>query len=81
MEILDKLEQRITELLAAFDGLKAENARIRAEATTTGAGMRELEEENRRLRASLAQEEGRRSEAVKRLDALLRKIEEHESIE
>ena len=81
MEILDKLEQRITELLAAFARLKAENARIRAEATTAGAGMRELEEENRRLRASLAQEEGRRSEAVKRLDALLRKIEEHESIE
>jgi hypothetical protein len=33
------------------------------------------------VRASLAQEESTRVEALKRLDVLLRKIEEHENIE
>ncbi|MDR1776239.1 MAG: cell division protein ZapB [Desulfovibrio sp.] len=81
MEALEKLEQRIPQLLADLDNLKAENSRIRAEAIAEGARAAELEEQNRRLHASLAQEENARNEALKRLDALLRKIEEHESIE
>ncbi|MDR1659148.1 MAG: cell division protein ZapB [Desulfovibrio sp.] len=81
MEVLEKLEQRIPELLAEVDRLKAENARTRSEAEATAARITELKEENRRLRASLAQEESTRAEALKRLDVLLRKIEEHENIE
>ncbi|MDR3320772.1 MAG: cell division protein ZapB [Desulfovibrio sp.] len=81
MEALEKLEQRIAEFLAKFDGQKAENVRIRAEAAVVAVRMAELEEENRRLRASLVQEEGTRVDALKRIDALLLKIEEHESIE
>ncbi|MDR2054422.1 MAG: cell division protein ZapB [Desulfovibrio sp.] len=81
MEALEKLEQRIPELLAGIDRLKAENVRIRSEAAAAAAKTTELEEENRRLRTSLGQEESTRAEALKRLDALLRKIEEHENIE
>ena len=81
MEVLEKLEQRIPELLAGVDRLKAEIARIRSETGATAARITELAEENRRLRASLAQEESTRAEALKRLDVLLRKIEEHENIE
>ncbi|MDR3358832.1 MAG: cell division protein ZapB [Desulfovibrio sp.] len=81
MEVLEKLEQRISELLAGIDRLKAENARIRSESETNSAKIAELSEENRKMCASLAQEENTRGEAMKRLDALLRKIEEHENIE
>jgi cell division protein ZapB len=81
MEVLEKLEQRIPGLLAGLDRLKAENVRIRSESGATAARITELAEENRQLRASLAQEESTRAEALKRLDVLLRKIEEHENIE
>ncbi|MDR0816244.1 MAG: cell division protein ZapB [Desulfovibrio sp.] len=81
MEIFEQLEKRITGLLTRFDNLKAENARFRAEVAEAAAKKTELEEENRTLRASLAQAGNTRAEALKRLDDLLRKIDEHESIE
>ena len=40
-----------------------------------------LEEENRKLRDALTQEEHLRVEALKRIDALLRRIQEHDSVE
>jgi cell division protein ZapB len=81
MEVLEKLEQRIAGLLDGIGRLKAENARIRSEAGAAAARISELEEENHRLRDTLAQEESTRAEALKRLDVLLRKIEEHENFE
>ena len=81
MEAFAKLESHITELLTRLDTLKAENARLRAEAEHTVAGRTALEEENRRLTAALAQEESLRNEVLRRVDSLLQKIQEHDSVE
>ena len=81
MEAFTKLETQITELLTRLDTLKAENTRLRAEADNVTAGRAALEEENRRLTAALAQEESLRNEVLQRVDNLLRKIQEHDSVE
>ena len=81
MEAFAKLETHIAELLTRLDTLKAENARLRAEAENSAAGRTALEEENRRLTAALAQEESLRNEVLRRVDNLLQKIQEHDSVE
>ena len=81
MELLEQLEARVVELLARLDRQRAENAHLRAELSARGVESSGLEEENRRLHDSLAREEGRRAEALQRIDALLRKIQEHDSVE
>lgn len=81
MELLEQLEARVAELLARLDRLRAENAHLRAELSAQGVESSGLEEENQRLHDSLAREEGRRAEALQRIDALLRKIQEHDSVE
>ena len=81
MEAFAKLESHITELLTRLDTLKAENARLRAEAENVATGRTALEEENRRLTAALAQEESLRNEVLQRVDSLLQKIQEHDSVE
>ena len=81
MEAFAKLESHITELLTRLDTLKAENARLRAEAENSVMGRTALEEENRRLTAALAQEESLRNEVLRRVDSLLQKIQEHDSVE
>ena len=81
MEAFTKLESQITELLTRLDTLKAENVRLRAEAEKSVMGRTALEEENRRLTAALAQEESLRNEVLQRVDNLLQKIQEHDSVE
>ena len=81
MELLEQLEARVAELLARLDRLRAENAHLRAELSALGVESSGLEEENRRLHDSLAREEGLRVVAPQRIDALLRKIQEHDSVE
>lgn len=81
MELLEQLESHVTALLAKIDRLKAENMRIRAESAAMGTEKTALEEENRRLHEALGKEENLRGEALKRIDALLRRIQEHDSIE
>ena len=78
MELLEQLEAQIAELL---DRLRAENTRLHAEASAIVAEKAVLEEENRKLHDSLAQEENLRVEALKRIDALLHRIQEHDSVE
>ena len=73
MELLEQLEAQIAELL--------ENTRLHAEASAIVAEKAVLEEENRKLHDSLAQEENLRVEALKRIDALLHRIQEHDSVE
>ena len=78
MELLEQLEAQVAELLAR---LRAENTRLHAEASAIVAEKAVLEEENRKLHDSLAQEENLRVEALKRIDALLHRIQEHDSVE
>ena len=80
MELLEQLEARIGDILALQDRLKNENTRLREEIEADVAAKASLEGENRKLRDALAQEEAMRNEAVKRIDALLRKIQEHDSV-
>lgn len=81
MELLEQLESHIMALLARLDRLQAENTRIRAESSAIVAEKAVLEEENHKLHESFAKEEALRTEALKRIDALLRRIQEHDSIE
>lgn len=81
MELLEQLESRVTELLDKLDRLEAENVRLRSESSAVVAEKAVLEEENRKLRDALTQEEHLRVEALKRIDALLRRIQEHDSVE
>lgn len=81
MEILEQLEIRVAELLGRLDILKSESALARQAADGMAEEKAALEEENRRLRAALESGEELRREALRRLDDLLRKIQEHDSLE
>lgn len=81
MELLEQLETHIAALLGRLDRLKEDNERAHAASLLAAGEKNLLEEENRKLRASLEKEERLRVEALKRIDALLRKIQEHDSIE
>ncbi len=74
MDLIEKLEARITGILEQLDTLKAENARLAAEADT---GREALEEENRRLSEELDQEKAAKSAVLEKIDKLLVKIDEH----
>lgn len=81
MELLEQLESQVEALLAQLGRLKAENARIRAESADAAAQNDALDEENQKLREALENEEKLRTEALNRIDALLRRIQEHNSVE
>lgn len=74
MDLFEKLETRITGILDQLDTLKAENARLVAEADS---GREALEEENRRLSEELEQEKAAKSAVLEKIDKLLAKIDEH----
>lgn len=61
--------------------LLAETRRLHSELEATIAAKMSLEEENRELRENLNKEEQVRGDAINRMDALLRLIQEHESAE
>lgn len=67
--------------MARLDRLKAENAKISAESAAVAAQHVALDEENQKLREALENEETLRTEALNRIDALLRRIQEHDSVE
>ncbi len=67
--------------MARLDRLKAENAKISAESAAVAARNDALDEENQKLREALENEETLRTEALNRIDALLRRIQEHDSVE
>ena len=81
MELLGQLETQVAALLARLDRLKSENTRISAESAAMGAEKTALEEENHRLREALENEEQLRTQALTRIDAVLRNIQEHDSVE
>jgi cell division protein ZapB len=81
MEVLDQLESQVMLLLDKYKRLKEEHARLQAQLTLLQEEKTALAEENGKLGMSLEKEGQLRSEARTRIDALLRKIEEHDSIE
>ena len=81
MELLEQLESQVEALLARLDRLKAENAKISAESAAMAAQNEALDMENQKLREALENEEKLRTEALNRIDALLRRIQEHDSVE
>ena len=81
MELLEQLESQVVALLARLDRLKAENAKINAESAAVAAENEALDKENQKLREALENEEKLRTEALNRIDALLRRIQEHDSVE
>lgn len=81
MELLEQLEIRVAELLATLDRLRAENSRAQSAISALDMEKTALEEENRRLHAALERGEELRREALRRIDGLLRKIQEHDSVE
>ena len=81
MELLEQLESQVEALLARLDRLKAENAKISAEYAALAAENEALDMNNQKLREALENEEKLRTEALNRIDALLRRIQEHNSVE
>ena len=81
MELLEQLESQVEALLARLDRLKAENAKINAEYAALAAENEALDMDNQKLREALENEETLRTEALNRIDALLRRIQEHDSVE
>lgn len=80
MEVLEQLETCVDGLLERLDFLKRENTRLQNGLDELVREKAELEEKNHSLHAMLAQEESARAEALGRIDALLRKIQEHDSV-
>ena len=81
MELLEQLESQVEALLARLDRLKAENAKINAEYAALAAENEALDMDNQKLREALETDEKLRTEALNRIDALLRRIQEHDSVE
>ena len=73
-ELLDALEERIIGLLGAIDDLRRENASLREDITKATSP---LVEEIRALKESAARDEETKKAAVRRIDALLLRINEH----
>ncbi len=71
MELVEKLEQRIDEVLSSLSSLREENKRLKDEASR---GRSLLEEENARLKQELERERAAKSAVLNRVDALLNKI-------
>lgn len=81
MEAADKLEIGIRKLLAQYDFLKEEKIRLENEISVLKKENNILEKENKDLHLSLAQQEVLRLEALRRIDGLLRKIEDYDKVE
>ena len=73
-ELLDALDERVTGLLGALDSLRRENAVLREKIAKATAP---LEQELRVLKENAARNEEAKEAAVRRIDALLLRINEH----
>lgn len=79
MELLDLLEARVSELLTQADGLRAENARLAAQAAHEAARRQALQDENQALQATLHQEQRLRDAVLERIDTLLERLKDVDS--
>ena len=79
MELLNLLEERVQTLVARNEHLRAEVKRIQTETSGSAASLQALQEENRILKESLAQEQRLKDEVLERIDTLLEKLKDIES--
>lgn len=80
MEALELLNTRVDELLARMNLLLMENARLQTELSDAMREKTVLAEENHNLHVSLENLDGLRAEALRRIESLLIKIRDHESV-
>ena len=73
MEILDKLDASIGDILEKLDALRAENTRLKEESSLE---LELLREENVALVAQMAQEKQRTTTALARVEAVLQRLKE-----
>lgn len=73
MELLDLLENRISDLLGRLDFLETENRRLNDELTQ---GRDTLVAENQSLKAALDEEKDNKTVVLRRIDALLARLKD-----
>lgn len=80
MEELERLESCVDNLLNRLDSLKEENALLRKQVEELSSEKLDLAEKNQSLQVAMRNAEQRKSEILRRIDGLLQKIFEHDSI-
>ncbi len=73
MELLDLLENRISDLLERLERLEGENRRLNNELTQ---GRDTLLAENQSLKAALEEEKDNKAVVLRRIDALLSRLKD-----
>lgn len=80
MDLLEQLEAKVDELLARQEALSLSNGRLLAEIDALNREKTDLADKNNNLHALLEQERNLRAEALRRVENLLLKIQEHDSV-
>lgn len=80
MDALDELEKRADDLIERFKALNEVNGRMKTALLAFAREKALLTEENARLRDELARERALREEVLRRVESLLRKVREHDSV-
>lgn len=81
MELLNLLEERVQALVTQTERLRAENHRLESASSEGQGALHALQEENRMLKESLAQEQRLKDEVLERIDALLERLKDIENDE
>lgn len=81
MEVVGKLEISIQNLLAQNEFLKNEKIRLENKISVLTTEKNILEKENKNLHESLVQQEILRIDALRRIDGLLRKIQDYDKVD
>lgn len=80
MDALDELEKRAEDLLTLLGALREENGRMKTALLALAREKTRIEEELSLSREEIAREKKLREEALRRVESLLRKIREHDSV-
>lgn len=80
MDVFGQLESRVEQLLERLDALNKENASLRAALACERDKNDNLARDNNSLRESLRKAEAKRVQALGRMEALLRKIQDYNSV-
>ncbi len=81
MDVLAQVEMRVEQLLARLATLQAENASLVTEISDLKRNNGELAAANRELKNIHLRDEALRMEALRRVEALVRRIQEYGSVD
>lgn len=79
MELLELLEARVGALVAQIARLRAENARLEAQAAHDAVRCQSLQDEKLALHTALIQEQQLKDTVLERIDALLDRLKDVDS--